>query len=243
MANSKQMTKKKARTTGNSQRYHEIVRIAGDLFAEKGFDGTSLHDLASAVGVLKGSLYHWIDSKESLLYDVVKLAHRGLFENIEIADHFASDPLRQLAAFSYGHIVLNAVPERLNRGIVFLFDSRKLKASDSERVLRDRDTYDQYIRSIVRRGISTGAFDKTLDTRLSSFAILGVMTSYLRWFKPDGPISPHELAREFSAFVLTSVAPAAAVASSRHALVDEISQEVDALVADLNTARKETDLH
>lgn len=234
MRNSRQQ--KKTKGTATSERYDEIVRIAGDLFAERGFDGTSLHDLAAEVGVLKGSLYHWIDSKESLLYDVIKLSHGGLQENMQIADRFANDPVRQLTAFAYGHIVLNAVPERLNRGIVFVHDSRKLAPDDAERVLQDRDRYDQYLRAIITRGMASGAFDASSDPRLCAFAVLGTITSYLRWFKPGGPVSPEHLGREFCAFILAAVAPKLVTEGPRYSLVDEVSPVVNELIAEIRNA-------
>jgi AcrR family transcriptional regulator len=111
------------------QKYGEIVEAAGRLFAQNGFDGTSLQDVATEVGVLKGSLYHYITSKEDLLADVVRVGQQGLRENIALCDHFAGSPIDQIIAFTYGHVRLNATPERIQRAIVFTHDGDKVKAS------------------------------------------------------------------------------------------------------------------
>jgi AcrR family transcriptional regulator len=203
-ARMKRGARERARLRSGERRYDDIVVLAGELFAEKGFAGTSLQDIAEAVGVLKGSLYHYIDSKEDLLFDVIKVAHQGLIENMRLADHYASDPVSQLAAFAYGHVALNAVPDRIHRGIVFMRDLRFLPEDKRKIITDDRDAYDAYLRSIVRRGQAMEVFDN-VDTRLCSFSIFGVLTSYIRWYHPGGSISLHEVARHSAYFILRAV--------------------------------------
>ncbi|MDB5970013.1 MAG: hypothetical protein JWQ90_2463 [Hydrocarboniphaga sp.] len=226
------MAARKGRKENNERRYEDIVHIAGELFAEKGFNGTSLNDIADSVGVLKGSLYHYISSKEDLLFDVVKVAHEGLHENMRLAEQFASDPLRQITAFSYGHIFLNAVVERMHRGIVFLHDSKYLPVKKRNLVTKDRDSYTVYLRDIVARGQKAGQFDPELDPRMCSFAIFGVITSYIRWYKPGGQITPHTIGREAAAFILASVeSPETRTKmGSRFAAVDEVIAEFKGLL-------------
>jgi AcrR family transcriptional regulator len=197
--------KLKEQVSPNERRYEDIVHIAGELFAEKGFDGTSLNEIAEAVGVLKGSLYHYINSKEDLLFDVIRVSHQGLQEVMELAEPFAADPAHHLAAFSYGHVFLNATPERMHRGIVFLHDAKNLSPKKRAVVTRDRDNYSKYLRDIIARGQQQQEFDPELDPRLASFDVFGVITSYIRWYHPGGPITPQVLARESAAFVVASV--------------------------------------
>ncbi len=222
---------RKGRTpkTGNGERrFEDIVLIAGELFADRGFNGTSLKDIADAVGVLKGSLYHYISSKEDLLYEVIKMGSQGLGENIRLCDHFASSPAEQLAAFCYGHILLNAVHDRIDRGIVIIQDAKYLAPDKREQISAERDAYQAYLRSIISRGVSAGIFDAQIDLRISSFTILGVLTSYIRWYKPTGPISPHDLARESAAFVVASLLPQAHE-GNRFTMLDEVIARVQEL--------------
>jgi len=220
--------KSKDESTPNERRYEDIVDIAGELFAAKGFDGTSLNDLAAAVGVLKGSLYHYISSKEELLFDVIRVSHEGLKEVTDLADAFADDPALHLAAFSYLHIVLNATPERIHKGIVFLHDSKNLPPKKSAIVARDRDNYARYLRKIIARGQASKQFDAELDPRLASFDIFGVLTSYIRWYHPGGSITPQALGRESAAFVLASVVSQQTRQrmGSRFAIVDEVVESL-----------------
>jgi TetR/AcrR family transcriptional regulator, cholesterol catabolism regulator len=189
----------------NDKRYADIVEIAAQLFAAQGYEGTSLQDIAVAVGVLKGSLYHYISSKEDLLFDVVKVSHEGLHENLDTCRALGGNALEQLVAFSYGHVVLNTTRERFTRGAVYIRDGGKLPPDKREVVVASRDEYERYLRQILRSGQEQGLIDPDVHPRVCSFAILGVVNSYLRWFDPAGPMSREELAREFAAFTLASV--------------------------------------
>lgn len=217
------MNRPASRARVSAQRYDEIVQIAGELFAAKGFDGTSLFDIAEAVGVLRGSLYHYITSKEDLLYDVIQVMHERLTENMRICDAFADDPRRQLAAFAYNHITLNADTKHHSRGIVFWRDSDKLNAEKRDLIVRDRDAYERYLRKLLKKGQMTGVFDPNMDLRLATFGVIGLITSHMRWFKPGGPISARQLAREFTALALAAVAPPPdGSPDDRYALIDEL---------------------
>jgi TetR/AcrR family transcriptional regulator, cholesterol catabolism regulator len=198
-------TARPGRSPLNEKRYEEIVEVAGRLFATQGFDGTSLQDISEHVGVLKGSLYHYISSKEDLLEEVVRSAQQGLLENMALCDHFKGRPLAQLVAFSYGHVVLNATPERVLRAAVFLQDGDKLSPSKREPLVAGRNDYDRYLRRILKDGRETAVFDPDVEPRSCSFAIIGVLTSYIRWYRPGGRVTSHELGREFAAFVLAGV--------------------------------------
>lgn len=218
---------RQTRARVSAARYDDIVQIAGELFARKGFDGTSLYDIAQAVGVLRGSLYHYITSKEDLLYDVIRVMHERLTENLRISDAFAGDPRRQLAAFAYNHITLNADAKHHSRGIVFWRDSDKLNEEKRELIVRDRDAYERYLRKILRNGQASGAFDPDMDLRLATFGVIGLITSHMRWFKPGGPVSARQLAREFTALALAAVAPPPGdPPADRYAVIDEVIKQL-----------------
>ena len=220
------------RSPVNEQKYAQIVEVASRLFAEKGFDGTSLQDISVEVGVLKGSLYHYITSKEELLAEVVRVGQEGLGENIALCEHFAGQPLEQLVAFAYGHIRLNATPERLLRGIVFLRDGDKLSQDRREELFKNRDKYDRYLRKVIAEGKKQGVIDPEVDTRICSFAVLGVINSYTRWYHPSGPITPDELGRQFAGFALAAIRDH--VNTDKHGrwdIVDDVVQRCREIIA------------
>ncbi|MCX2931822.1 TetR/AcrR family transcriptional regulator, partial [Mycobacterium sp. CVI_P3] len=208
--------------------HDRIVHAAGELFAERGFDNTSLQDIGDAVGVLKGSLYHYISSKEDLLYAVIQHGHEGLLENVRMCKELRAGPAETLVAFAVGHITLNVHPDRYQRGIVFLRDSARLKDDKRQAVIRDRDAYTEYLQQIIRDGQRRKVFCPDLDVRLTSYAILGVLNSFHRWYRPTGKSSPTEIARQFSAFILAAVScsPQSHTPGHRTTLIDNVTSQL-----------------
>ena len=221
--------KRGPKVTGD--RYAEIVRGAGKLFAEQGFDNTSLQDVGDAVGVLKGSLYHYIESKEHLLYDVIKVGHEGLLENLRICRALKGDPLQTLSAFAYNHITLNVHPDRYERGIVFIRDSHRLSPEKREMVLRDRDAYQRLLRTAISDGQRQHLICPDLDAALTAFATLGVLNSFQRWYRPTGPASPEQIAREFASYIVAGVrcTPEEHTPGHRGVLIDAVVGQIVAL--------------
>ena len=226
------------RGTKKEARYQEIVEAAGALFAEQGFDGTSLLDIANRVGVLKGSLYHHITSKADLLYDVVRVGHQGLDANLALVQQFGEDPVRQLVAFVYGQIRLNAVPERLVFGAVILRESDKLSPERRAEVVATRDAYEGYLRRIVAAGQLSGVFNRRSDARLCTFGILGITNSYHRWYTPDGPILAESIAREYAQISLAGLT-SDMNAEARWDVVDSVADEFELLLTQRSAAESE----
>jgi AcrR family transcriptional regulator len=221
------------RSPVHREKYAQIVDAAARLFAVQGFNGTSLQDISEQVGVLKGSLYHYITSKEDLLLDIVRIGQQGLAENLDLCKNFAGAPLEELVAFAYGHFVLNATPERLLRGIVYIRDGDKLSPAKRRTVVSNRDKYDRYLRSILSAGRDEGLIDPDVDPRICGLMILGVLNSYHRWYKPGGQLSRHELGREFAAFVLAAVREHISHGTGhRWEIVDEVVERCRQILAD-----------
>jgi AcrR family transcriptional regulator len=222
----------------NEEKYAQIVDVAARLFAEKGFNGTSLQDISVEVGVLKGSLYHYITSKEDLLAEVVRIGQLGLIENLALCSNFAGRPLEQLVAFAYGHFVLNSTPERLVRGVVYVRDGDKLSPAKRRSMIAGRDRYEHFLRGILKEGQAAGVIDPDVDARISSLMILGVLNSYMRWYKPTGALSRHDLGKEFGAFTLAAVREHLTHGRGhRHEIVGPVTEECRQILEEGDSTR------
>ena len=78
------------------RRREEVLETAARVFREKGYESTSIQDIADAVGILKGSLYYYMDSKEDLLYEILKGVHEEALENIKRVGELDGDALQKL---------------------------------------------------------------------------------------------------------------------------------------------------
>jgi len=192
---------RRGRETG--ARFEEVVDAAAELFSEQGYAATSIQEIADAVGLLKGSLYHYINTKEDLLYAVIQEAHRHTaalgYEALAMPGD-AGDKLRFIVQ---AH--LRGAGANLAKVRVFYNEAGSLPPERLQEILAERDSYEHSLRRVVRSGQDEGVFAAHLDPVLTSIAILAVLNSVQQWFRPDGPRTLDEIVGSFTDLILRSV--------------------------------------
>jgi AcrR family transcriptional regulator len=177
-------------------RREELTRIAARLFAERGYQGTSLADLAEALGVQKPSLYHHIASKEDLLWDV---AHDGAQ-----AFHAALDALPPAPAPERIRLALRAhlgvVASQLDVATVFVREWRYLSGERRDRFVAERRRYEERIRELFREGVERSELRTDLDVSTAARLFLSVGNWAYTWLSPGRDTD--ELADRFLALLL-----------------------------------------
>ena len=192
-------------------RWNDIVEAAAKIFQEKGFAAASLEDIASEVGMWKGSLYHYIDSKEELLLAVVKEPAEHLLTDLRMVaslDLPATEKLR-LVAQAHGHVLETTFVY----ASVYLQEVAGRKRS-VEWAARDRE-YVHLITTIIEDGIARGDLSTQLDARTATFALVGALNWVTRWYRPDGALSAGKISEQicttFLNGLITRTAPGTAV--------------------------------
>ncbi len=173
-------------------RWNDIVEAAAKIFQEKGFAAASLEDIASEVGMWKGSLYHYIDSKEELLLAVVQEPAEHLLTDLRMVaslDLPATEKLR-LVAQAYGHVLETTFVY----ASVYLQEVAGRKRS-VEWAARDRE-YVDLITTIIEDGIARGDLSTQLDARTATFALVGALNWVTRWYRPDGALSAGKISEQ-----------------------------------------------
>jgi AcrR family transcriptional regulator len=193
----------RSRAKPGADRKQEIIDTAAEIFKRKGYEATSIQDVADAVDILKGSLYYYIKSKDDLLYEVIQEVHTRGLENLEVSQQVGEDALERLHAFVYRHIVFNA--NDLSKMTVFFHDFRSLSPDRRAEIVEERDRYDTYLRSLIEEGQNEGVFRKELDPKVAAFSILGAMNWLYQWYRPDGPKSIEEIAEDMASMAVNSV--------------------------------------
>lgn len=179
-----------------ADRRDEIVRIAAQLFARRGFEATTIREIATAVNILSGSLYHHFGTKEDILNGAVTPAIEQLRRRtIEVSEAVA-DPETRLAAF-----VLLELAEQIDNywAHAALYNERKLfrrKDEFAHVLLAKRQIYDAW-RSVLTEGIALGLFDPSLDLYQTIRTIIRMLNSAADWFA-GGEESTAELVRNYS---------------------------------------------
>ena len=180
---------------GKESRREQILRTATRIFCEKTYHGTTLQEIASAVGMLKGSLYYYIDSKEKLLADIILDALHTLNEDlvrVENADLAPVDRLRQIIR---EHVKFNA--RYREAGTLFLTERSVISSLEEiDKMMQIFERRDKLIAMTLREAIEAGEY-RPVDIRITSLAIVGLCNSLLFWYQPSGRLSYEEVADAF----------------------------------------------
>lgn len=177
----------------------DVVAAAGRMFAEKGYHGTSMRDLGTALGMLGSSLYSHVTSKEDLLVEVVEKGARLFARSAEIAgDHpgTGADHLRALIA---GHV--DVVVGHLDEVRTYLNEARFLDGTHRRAILSARDAYEAEFRRAIRSGLDDGSLDWEVDPKLGGIFVLSILNALERWYDPEGELDRGELVDRIWAFL------------------------------------------
>ncbi len=164
-----------------STRREELTRTAARLFAERGYQGTSLADLAEALGLQKASLYHHIDSKEDLLWDVAREgadAFHAALDGVP-ADAPAMERIR-LALRAH----LDVVAAQLDVATVFVREWRFLTGERREAFVAERRRYEERVRDLFREGVEGSELRTDLDVATAGLLFLSAANWAYTWLRP-----------------------------------------------------------
>jgi TetR/AcrR family transcriptional regulator, cholesterol catabolism regulator len=182
----------------------EILKVAAEVFREKGFAATSIQDIADRVGILKGSLYYYIDNKEDLLYRIGRKVYTDLVSLQEAAAAPDASPLARVRTFIRTHLLhsMNHVAETT----AFFGDFRAFSGDRRDEIIGWRDEYETAFRTVIQAGQAEGSIDREIDIRLVSLSAFGMMNSLHLWYQPDGRRSPQEIADTLADLIIRGLA-------------------------------------
>lgn len=212
------MSKKKPKK-GQPQRRNrqeEVIDAAIKVFWKKGYSAASIQDVADHVGVLKGSLYYYIDSKEDLLFRIFDESHRQAMVIIEeTAALEASSALDRLAAFFERWLLWYL--RHLERVSLYFNEWRYLTGARRETVIEQRKFYEKFVRDLIIEAQAEGSVPTEVNPKLATFFLLGAINAVPTWYRANGPDRPEQIAETYRQMVLSSLSsyqPSAEFAAS-----------------------------
>ena len=170
-----------------------VVAVAADLFARHGYHGTGIAELAKAVGLGRGALYHYIGSKEALLYAISRTQVDRMNAQAEAVLRAGLPPEELLREMARG--LLRNIADHRSEWAVFFRDYSALSGERRDHVIAARERYEGYWRQALDRGVEAGVLRPT--PALLVKGILGMLNYTYLWFEPDGALTPEELADEY----------------------------------------------
>lgn len=182
-------------------RREPLLEAAAELFATKGYAGTSMRDIASAVDMLVGSIYYHFDSKEQILLNVYERGVDSFSAGIKtaLAGTSAADPWVRLEAACVGHlaVLLEGGPFTRVGSAEFV---QRVPSDVARELIEHRDRYE----SEFERIIADLPLKQPADRFYLKMFLLGALNSTLNWYRP-GKASPTEIARGILRFVRDGV--------------------------------------
>jgi AcrR family transcriptional regulator len=189
------------RTRRNRQA--EVIDAAIQVFWRRGYSGASIQEIADAVGVLKGSLYHYIGSKEELLARIFQEAYEESLIVMSEVSAMDGPPLDRLHEYLKRYIKHFLVyPERTQ---LYFRDWRYLTGPYLERVREQRRTYTYFVRALIAEARDSGAISSDVDPRAATAFILGAVHNIAEWYRRDGEVSVDEIAEVHSAYAMAAL--------------------------------------
>jgi AcrR family transcriptional regulator len=179
-----------------------VLDVALTLFAERGYHGTALSEIADALGIRTPSLYNHMRSKQELLSVIVDRTTAGVLEDFERAIAKSGDPVERLREATRVYAHRHATHRR--EALVVNRDTGSLDEPERARLQDRRREHEHAFRAIIADGVERGVF-AVESPALASFAIREMCVSIARWFRADGPYSAEDVADEYAGYALRLV--------------------------------------
>jgi AcrR family transcriptional regulator len=176
-----------------------ILKAAAQIFQEKGYHAASMQDIAEAVDLKKGSLYHHVSSKQEILLALLDEALDLIIERLQPIQEkkiIPSTKLRQLMGAYLAFLV-----ERRSLSSVLLLEYRSLESELQKQHIPRRDRVESIWIETIEEGIKGGEFNSS-DPGITTKAIFGALNWAITWYREDGPLSPEEIADQLTSLFL-----------------------------------------
>jgi TetR/AcrR family transcriptional regulator, cholesterol catabolism regulator len=188
----------------------EILRTAARLFQQQGYDGTSMNDVAEALKLSKGGLYHHFQSKEEILFDLMSHAMDITEQQVIAPVKLIANPEDRLRALIRLHIGV-VLKERDREITVMLHENHPLTPALRKRINARKKDYVHFVENLIaevqanaqnaRGGSnsgSSGSPKKTVTPRAAAFALLGMINWIYQWYRPDGSLQEESLVQQYT---------------------------------------------
>jgi AcrR family transcriptional regulator len=181
----------------------EVNEAAVQIFNEKGYAGASIQDVADAVGVLKGSLYHYIDSKEDLLARIFEESDEQSFSLIDESRSLDLEAVERLRWFGRSWSLWYL--EHIERARIYVNEWNHLTGDRLKKVVKSRHEYEKRVEEIINDVKRAGQAAPDLDTRYACFFILTAINGLPTWYRRRGSDSAEHIAEVYGDMIVGMV--------------------------------------
>ncbi len=189
------MKMKTEKSASGNERLAEVYRTAAQIILRKGYDATSISDIANALGMTKAGLYHYINGKKELLFDIMNFGLDELEEEVATPAASIADPIERL------HFIITSHAQLVTRGqgaITILVDEITALTPSQNRIItrRKREYFDR-LRALLNTIKEQGKL-QDVDTTAATFSVLGMISWLSRWFRQNGSLTQEQVAEQIA---------------------------------------------
>lgn len=182
------------------KRDDEVVAAAAKIFYERGYSAATVQDIADELGILKGSLYHYIKTKEDLLFRLFEQVHKeveAILEDVLAVEGI--DPLQRIELYVHRIVVHNL--NDLQRISIYYHELERLSPERRKSVVAWRRRHDRFLADLIRAAQEAGLADASIDAMLLANCAFATIIWPYRWFRAGQGDTPESIAETCTAFV------------------------------------------
>ena len=182
----------------------EILRTAARLFQQRGYDATSMNDVATALRLSKGGLYHHFQSKDEILFEIMNHA-------MDITQERVIEPVRRIEGAEQRlrtliQLHIEVVLSPRDREItVMLHENHPLPPSLRKRINARKKEYVHFLEGLMREVQQARQGKGHVSPRAAAFALLGMINWIYQWYKPEGELQAHNLVPQFTELIFGGI--------------------------------------
>lgn len=186
------------------ERDEEVLRVAAEVFARNGYAAASVQDVADELGILKGSLYHYIKTKEDLLFRLLEEIHTEVDQLLkEIQAEKDLGPVERLAEYIRRQAAYNL--RNHVRISVYYNDLEHLTDERLQQIVRHRRTHERFVETCLREAQEAKEITSVQDPKILTNMVFAIIIWPYRWFNPRGRASVDSIAASCVDFALNGI--------------------------------------
>jgi AcrR family transcriptional regulator len=198
--------------SGKGKRASHVYRIAAEIMCQKGYEGTSMNDIAEAAGLTKAGIYHYIRGKEELLFEIMTYAMDNLDQRIVAPAQELADPEKRLRAIVESHT--RSLLEGVGAITIVLEEMPALTPTHRRVIKARKRTYFDFIRQTLQELESEGKL-RDINPTTATFSLLGMILWISRWYRRDGKLSAEEVLKDYVDIAINGLLKMDRVSSKR----------------------------
>jgi AcrR family transcriptional regulator len=188
--------------SGRGKRASNVYRVAAEIMCHKGYEATSMNDIAEAAGLTKAGIYHYIRGKEDLLFGIMTYAMDNVEQHIIAPATECSDAEDRLRTIVERHA--RNVLEGVGAITIVLDEMTALTPAHRRTITARKRAYFEFIRRTLEQLAAEGKL-RSVNPTTAAFSLLGMILWISRWYRRDGKISPQEALNDYLEIALSGV--------------------------------------